>query len=96
MLSAVSVLATAATGRRFVIGRSVSYGQLAPYGPWELESPASSTGTFSFVNGPGTPPSGTGSLAMGIASGQHEMARATTPTAPAPAPPTVCSRTAGR
>jgi parallel beta-helix repeat protein len=48
-------------------------GDVAPGGPgpWKLE-PTSNTGTYSFVTGPATPPSGIGSLAMTIGSGDHE------------------------
>ena len=48
-------------------------GDVAPGGPgpWKLE-PSSNTGTYSFVNGPAPAPGGVGSLAMSIASGQHE------------------------
>jgi Calx-beta domain/Periplasmic copper-binding protein (NosD) len=49
----------------------VSYGDIAPNGPWALE-PTSNTGNYAFVNGPAPTPGGTGSLAMTIASGQHE------------------------
>jgi hypothetical protein len=49
----------------------VGNGDIAPNGTWALE-PTSNTGTYSFVNGPGSPPGGVGSLAMSIASGQHE------------------------
>jgi hypothetical protein len=49
----------------------VSTGDLSPNGPWALE-PTSNTGSFGFVSGPATPPSGVGSLSMTIASGQHE------------------------
>jgi hypothetical protein len=49
----------------------VTAGSIAPHGGW-AEEPSSNTGTFSFVTGPATPPGGTGSLAMTIASGQHE------------------------
>jgi hypothetical protein len=49
----------------------VGNGDLAPNGPWSLE-PTSNTGTFGFVNGPSTPPSGVGSLSMAIDSGEHE------------------------
>src|SRR4029078_11989524 len=44
---------------------------IAPAGPWALE-PSSTTGTYAFVNGPAPTPGGTGSLAMSIASGNHE------------------------
>ncbi len=51
----------------------VGNGDVAPggAGPWALE-PTSNTGTYSFVNGPATPPGGVGSLAMSIAEGNHE------------------------
>src|SRR4051794_10359575 len=49
----------------------VGNGDLSPNGPWALE-PTSNTGTFSFVDGPNSPPSGVGSLAMNITSGNHE------------------------
>jgi Fibronectin type III domain len=42
-----------------------------PSGIWAQE-PTSTTGTFGFVSGPATPPSGVGSLSMTIASSQHE------------------------
>ena len=42
-----------------------------PSGLWAPE-PTSNTGTYGFVNGPATPPSGAGSLSMTITSGQHE------------------------
>ena len=71
MLGAVTVLATA-TPAAASSSTVVDYGQLAPTGSWRLESPGSSTGTFSFVDGPAPTPSGTGSLAMSIADGQHE------------------------
>jgi hypothetical protein len=49
----------------------VGNGDVAPGGPgpWAL---ANNTGTYSFVNGPATPPGGVGSLAMSIAEGNHE------------------------
>ncbi len=50
----------------------VSTGDIAPNGPWALEAPDASTGTYSFVTGPATPPSGVGSLLMTIGSGNHE------------------------
>src|SRR5690242_10117101 len=61
-----SVTASAATTTT-VVGN----GDIAPNGPWALE-PTSTTGTYSFVNGPSGPHPGVGSLAMSIASGQHE------------------------
>jgi hypothetical protein len=47
----------------------VGNGDLYPNGPWAL---ANNSGTYSFANGPAPAPGGVGSLAMGIASGQHE------------------------
>jgi hypothetical protein len=58
----------AASGPNTVV---VGNGDLAPNGHWQLE-PSSNTGSFSFVAGPSPTPGGTGSLAMSIASGQHE------------------------
>ena len=49
----------------------VGAGDIAPNGPWQLE-PTSNTGTYSFVSGPAPTPGGSGSLAMSIATGQHE------------------------
>jgi hypothetical protein len=49
----------------------VTAGSIAPHGAWSLE-PTSNTGSYSFVTGPATPPGGTGSLRLTIASGQHE------------------------
>jgi hypothetical protein len=49
----------------------VTAGSLAPHGAWSLE-PTSNTGSFSFVTGPAATPGGAGSLALAIASGQHE------------------------
>jgi hypothetical protein len=50
----------------------VGQGDVAPANPAGAWALANNTGTYSFVSGPATPPSGVGSLAMGIASGQHE------------------------
>ncbi len=63
----------------------------SPSGQWQLEQ-SSNTGTYGFVAGPSPTPGGTGSLAMTIASGQHEWlnnygygACATTPSCNNPA-----------
>ena len=61
-----SVAASAATSTTVV-----STGDISPTGPWALE-PTSNTGTYGFVSGPGTPPSGVGSLSMTMTDGQHE------------------------
>jgi len=66
--AAVATTPAAAAGATPV---AVSTGDLAPHGAWTLE-PSSNTGAFSFVSGPSTPPGGIGSLAMSIASGEHE------------------------
>ncbi len=44
---------------------------IRPNGTWGLES-TSNTGSYAFVAGPATPPDGSGSLELSIASGQHE------------------------
>jgi len=64
----ITALPAAAAGPTTTI---VGNGDIAPNGPWQLE-PTSNTGTYSFVTGPSTPPGGVGSLAMSIASGNHE------------------------
>src|SRR5436853_6101875 len=61
------VLVAAAATSTTVVGN----GDIAQNGPWALE-PTSNTGTYSFVNGPSPAPGGVGSLAMSIASGNHE------------------------
>ena len=66
--SVVTAAPAGAVGPTTVI---VGNGDLAPNGPWALE-PTSNTGSIAFVNGPAPTPGGTGSLAMTIASGQHE------------------------
>jgi hypothetical protein len=68
---AANVAVASSAGAAGVTTVVVSYGDLAPNGPWSLE-PSSNTGSYAFVNGPATTPGGTGSLAMNIASGQHE------------------------
>src|SRR6476659_2894334 len=66
--SVVAASSASATGVTTVV---VSYDDIAPNGTWALE-PSSTTGTYAFVNGPAPTPGGSGSLAMTIASGQHE------------------------
>ena len=71
MSGAGAVAITAAPAGAATTTTVVTAGSLAPHGVWSLE-PSSDTGSFSFVSGPAIPPSGTGSLAMSIASGDHE------------------------
>ena len=61
--------AGAATITKIVGQGSVAPGN--PAGQWGLE-PGAGTGTYSFVTGPSPTPGGIGSLALGIATGQHE------------------------
>jgi hypothetical protein len=68
---AANVAVASSAGATGVSTVVVSYGDIAPNGPWALE-PSSTTGSYAFVNGPSLTPGGTGSLAMNIASGQHE------------------------
>jgi parallel beta-helix repeat protein len=65
---AVTAAPAGASGPTTVV---VGNGDIAPNGPWALE-PSSNTGTYGFVSGPAPAPGGVGSLAMSIASGQHE------------------------
>jgi hypothetical protein len=69
LLGAGAALVTAspssASAPTVVVVRS---GDLAPGGPWAQEP--STTGHYSFVSGPGTPPGGSGSLAMSMTNGE--------------------------
>ena len=61
--------ASATTTTVIVGSGSVAPGN--PAGQWGLE-PGAGTGTYGFVSGPAPTPGGSGSLALGIATGQHE------------------------
>src|SRR5438552_6113880 len=67
----VAALAAEPVGAAGTTRSVVTAADIYPHGAWALE-PTSNTGTYSFVGGPASPPGGVGSLAMSIASGQHE------------------------
>jgi hypothetical protein len=74
MLGAGAVGLAAAPASATTTTVIVGSGSVAPGNPggqWGLE-PGAGTGTYGFVSGPLGTPGGTGSLALGIATGQHE------------------------